>query len=283
MGNAHTLSALGASRRARTLAMTGISVSCLGFILIYGVFFMDPLTYDANFEAKNLKPSLLYLFGTDWLGRDMLARTIKGLSTSILVGVTASAVSAVIAAILGCAAATLGRRADAVITWVIDLFLSVPHIILIMLISIAVGKGLPGVLIGIAATHWTSLARVIRAEVMAIKNANYITVSRAMGRSELWIAGRHLIPHILPQFLVGLVLLFPHAILHEAAITFLGFGLPPEQPAIGIILSESMRYLSSGMWWLAAIPGAVLLAVVLLFDALGENIKALVDPSSIHE
>ncbi|MCL2766436.1 MAG: ABC transporter permease, partial [Peptococcaceae bacterium] len=140
MGNAHSLSILSASRRIRTLFMIGISVSGLVFVFLYGIF-MDPQAYDANFGAKNLQPSMAYLFGTDWLGRDMLARTIKGLSTSILVGITASVVSAVIAVILGTAAATLGKRVDTVITWFIDLFLSVPHIILIMLISIAVGKG----------------------------------------------------------------------------------------------------------------------------------------------
>ena len=92
-----------------------------------------------------------------------------------------------------------------------------------------------------------------------------------------------MLPYVLPQFIVGLILLFPHAILHEAAITFLGFGLPPEQPAIGVILSESMAYLSAGMWWLAVFPGLALVAVVLLFDAAGSNLRKLVDPHSSQD
>ena len=88
---------------------------------------------------------------------------------------------------------------------------------------------------------------------------------------------------MVPQFVVGLVLLFPHAILHEASISFLGFGLPPEQPAIGIILSESMKYLSAGMWWLAVLPGLTLVLIVLLFDRLGDNLKTVIDPYSAQE
>jgi ABC-type dipeptide/oligopeptide/nickel transport system permease subunit len=242
---------------------------------------MDASAWDANFADKNMTPTRVHLFGTDWLGRDMFARTIKGLTASILVGVTASAVSAVMALVLGIAAAVLGRRADTAIRALVDLFLSVPHLILIMLVSIAAGKGLTGVLIGVAATHWTSLTRVIRAEVLALKEQPYIAAAKALGASPSRIAVRHLLPHIAPQFITGLVLLFPHAILHEASITFLGFGLSPEQPAIGVILAESMRYLSAGMWWLAVFPGLCLLLAVMLFDAAGESLRLLLNPATM--
>jgi peptide/nickel transport system permease protein len=92
-----------------------------------------------------------------------------------------------------------------------------------------------------------------------------------------------MLPHLLPQLLVGLLLLFPHAILHEAAVTFLGLGLSPHQPAIGIILSESMRYLSTGMWWLAFFPGLCLLIVVRSFDVMGENLRRFTDPRRAQE
>ena len=90
-------------------------------------------------------------------------------------------------------------------------------------------------------------------------------------------------PHLIPQMLVGTVLLFPHAILHEASITFLGFGLPPEQPAIGVILSESMEYLSMGRWWLALFPGLLLVAVVLMFHAVGQAVSGLLDPGQAQK
>ena len=144
------------------------------------------------------------------------------------------------------------------------------HLVLVILVSFACGRGLKGLLVGIAVTHWTSLARLIRGERGEVLQP-YIAVSRRLGKSSGWI----LWPHLLPQFFVGMVLLFPHAILHESAISFLGYGLPPEQPAIGIILSESMKYLSAGMWWLAVCPGLLLMALVLLMDRVGDNLRAI--------
>jgi ABC-type dipeptide/oligopeptide/nickel transport system permease subunit len=254
-----------------TLFLTAVFVS--GILTV-------PAAWDVNFQEKNLSPGFRHPFGTDWLGRDMLARTLKGLSTSIIVGVSASVVSTIMALILGVAAATLGRKVDTTVTWFVDLFLSIPHMILIILVSIAVGKGFLGVLVGVAATHWTSLTRVIRAEVLTLRSQPYITVARSLGKGPIWIGRKHIFPHVLPQFMRALILLFPHAILHEAAITFLGFGLSPEQPAIGVILSESMQYLTAGMWHLAFFPGFCLLIVVLLFDALGENLRILLNPST---
>ena len=108
-------------------------------------------------------------------------------------------------------------------------------------------------------------------------------IAEKMGKSKWYIARKHLIPHLMSQFLVGLVLIFPHAVLHESSITFLGFGLSSEQPAIGIILSESMKYLITGKWWLALFPGAMLVLVVVLFYKAGENLRKLTEPGSVHE
>ena len=174
-------------------------------------------------------------------------------------------------------------KADAVVTWLIDLMMGIPHIVLLILISYALGKGFWGVTIGVAVTHWPSLARVVRAEILQCRESTFVAVARKLGQSPLRIALKHMVPYVLPQFIVGLILLFPHAILHEAAVTFLGFGLPPEQPAIGVILSESMAYLSAGMWWLAVFPGLALIATVLLFDVAGSNLRKLIDPHSSQE
>ncbi len=236
-----------------------------------------------DFSRKNLMPCLQYPFGTDWMGRDMFARTLKGLSLSILIGTLAAVISACIALLLGIGAATLGKRADGVITWIIDLIMGIPHLLLLILICVAAGRGLKGVIIGVAFTHWTSLARLIRAEVLQLKESPYIRIAEKLGKSRWYIAKNHMMPHLVPQFVVGLVLMFPHAILHESSITFLGFGLTSEQPAIGIILAESMQYLVLGKWWLALFPGLALILVVVLFYLLGENLRRLIDPGSAHE
>ena len=268
--------------RRLTLAAFAVAVAALAAIVAAGLA-VTGSAMETDFALKNLAPSWDHPFGTDWMGRDMLLRPLAGLSTSVLVGLLAAGVSSVIALVLGAAAALGGKKVDAAVTWLIDLMMGVPHIVLLILISFAIGKGFWGVTIGVAVTHWPSLARVVRAEILQCKESTFVAAARKLGQSPARIAVKHMLPYVLPQFLVGLILLFPHAILHEAAITFLGFGLPPEQPAIGVILSESMGYLSAGRWWLAVFPGLALIATVLLFDVAGSNLRKLVDPHSSQE
>lgn len=270
------------NQRKMTLIIFVAAVTFLLAVAVGGIF-CGEAAQETDFSRKNMMPGFQYLFGTDWLGRDMFVRTIKGLSMSILIGVCAASASALFALVLGVAAATLGRKVDAVITWFIDLIMGIPHMLLLILICVALGKGLTGVIVGVALTHWTSLARVIRAEVMQLKESQYIKIAEKLGHSKFKIAVKHMLPHLVPQFLVGLILLFPHAILHESSITFLGFGLSNEQPAIGIILSESMKYLVTGKWWLALFPGAMLVLTVVLFDVAGESLRKIIDPASAQE
>lgn len=270
------------NRRTKVLILTVIMATVFVAIYLFGIFIPEEAVAGSFLNAKKA-PSWEHPFGTDALGRDLLMRTLKGLSVSITVGIAASVISAVIAVFVGIAAATGSKRLDAFINWCIDLVMGVPHTILVILISFALGRGLQGLLVGIASTHWCSLARLIRGEVLQLRSQQYVAVSRKLGKSSGWILIHHLLPHLVPQFFVGLILLFPHAVLHEASISFLGFGLPPEQPAIGIILSESMRYISTGMWWQAVLPGLTLVLIVLLVDKLGDNLRTILDPYSAQE
>lgn len=237
----------------------------------------------ADFTRKNLSPCPAHPFGTDWMGRDMLARTAAGLSLSIRIGALTAALSGALALALGTASAAFGGWVDAMISWLIDLVLGIPHILLIILVSLACGRGALGVTAGVALTHWPSLARLVREEVLQVKEAPWLLASRRLGASRRDVFARHLLPHLLPQFLTGLILQFPHAILHEAGVTFLGFGLSPEQPAIGIILEESMGYLAAGRWWLALFPGLALVGVVTLFALAGERLRLLLSPATAQE
>ena len=269
------------SGRRALAASVVVTVLILIAVVAAGIV-LEPVAQTTDFAARNLAPSLGHLFGTDWMGRDMLARTLAGLATSVAVGLGAAAVSSVIALVLAAAAALGGPRADAAVAWIIDLVMGIPHIVLLILVSYALGRGTLGVMVGIALTHWPSLARVLRAEILQVRVQPYIACSRALGVRSVRLAVAHMLPHVLPQYLVGLVLLFPHAILHEASITFLGFGLSPEQPAIGVILSEAMGYLTAGAWWLAVFPGVALVAVVLLFDRAASALRRLVTPQEVQ-
>lgn len=271
----------GLNLRQKTLLIIGFT-SLLLLAIVVSSLFIDGESLSTDFGSKNLAPSLEHPFGTDWMGRDMLTRTLEGLGLSIVIGAFASLISAVLTIILGLLSSA-GKTADSLVSWLVDLSLSIPHLLLIILISIGLGGGAQGVIIGVALTHWTSLTRVVRAEIKQLKTQEYIHISRNLGKSKWWIATKHILPHLIPQILLGTILLFPHAILHEASVTFLGFGLSPHEPAIGIILSESMRYLSAGYWWLAFFPGLSLLIVVLAFDLIGENLGKLMDPKNAHE
>ncbi|MBQ8508180.1 MAG: ABC transporter permease [Clostridia bacterium] len=270
------------NRRTKVLILTIVMAVVLVAIYALGLLIPESAVATSFLNAKQ-PPSLAHPFGTDTLGRDLLMRTLKGMAVSMTVGIVASVISAVIAVFVGIAAATGSKYVDGFINWLIDLVMGVPHTILVILISFAMGRGLKGLLIGIAATHWCSLARLIRGEVLQLRSQQYVAVSRRLGKSSGWILVHHLLPHLVPQFFVGLVLLFPHAILHEASVSFLGYGLPPEQPAIGIILSESMKYLSAGMWWTALFPGLLLVLIVLLVDKLGDNLRMIIDPYSAQD
>lgn len=267
--------------RTKTLLAIGLSAFILVLVVLVS-FFIDLSVITTDWTMMNQPPSLEHIFGTDWLGRDMFLRTLKGLGLSVQIGFFASILSSIVAVSLAFLS-SFNKYLDSFVAWFIDLFLSVPHLLLIILISIALGGGAFGVLVAVAFTHWTSLARVLRAEIKRIKTSEFVTISERLGKSKFWIARKQILPLVTTQIIVGTILIFPHAIMHEASVTFLGFGLSPHEPAVGIILSESMKYLATGDWWLALFPGLALLILVLLFDIAGENIKKMLDPTSANE
>jgi len=238
----------------------------LGAVLAGG----DPLAVDPM--ARSLSPSLSHPFGTDMLGRDMAARTLAALGTSLGIGLAAAAVSTVIALLLG-VASTVNGLADRLVGAATELALGLPHLVLLLLFAYALGGGVAAVAIAIALTHWPRLSRVIRAETLTLTQADFVQVSARLGRSRLWIARHHFLPHLLPQLVAGFVLIFPHAILHEAALSFLGVGVEPHMPSIGVMLAESLRGLSAGLWWIALFPGLALMALAISFEVLGEALR----------
>ncbi|KFN11236.1 ABC transporter permease [Paenibacillus macerans] len=272
----------GFNARKKMIRMLAASIGFL-FVLLLLSFLLSNDNLRLGAGGKNLAPSFNHLFGTDWLGRDMFTRTIKGLRLSLALGAFTSLLSVLIAVVVGICAATFGKGVDAVISWVIDLFIGMPHLVFMVLICFIAGGGMYGIVLGISLTHWTALARVVRAEVLQIKNAEYIQISKSFGKSSWYIARKHMLPAIFPQMMIGFLLMFPHVILHEAALTFLGFGLSPQTPAVGIILSEAMNHISTGKWWLVVFPGLLLVTVIKSFDSIGEQFRILTEPVSSHE
>lgn len=230
-----------------------------------------------DFARRLLPPSMEAPFGTDALGRDMAGRSLAGLSLSLRIGLAASLASTAIALCLTMAA-SLNRVAGSLVSFVTDAVLSLPHLVLLVLIAFALGGGADAVVIAVALSHWPRLTRLLRLELDQVLASDFVAASRAFGRLPLYVASRHVLPHLLPQLAVGAVLMLPHAILHEAALTFLGFGLEPTRPAIGILLSEAMQTLSAGYWWLGLFPGLALVATVLLVERIGAQLQRHLTP-----
>lgn len=279
----HPLSTLcAATKRGKRLrVMSGCFLLFTG--LVFAAQIMDTGGLATNLGLRHMPPSLGHLFGTDWLGRDMLTRTILGLYEGLKLGVLAALCSGCISLILGSVAGFHGGRVDQFISGLINVVMSTPHLVLLILISFVLGGGTRGVILAVALSHWPQLARIIRAEVKQLKNATYVLLSARLGHSKLWIIRRHLLPHLVPQCMIGVMLLAPHAILHAAGLTFLGFGVSPHAPSIGMLLAESMRHISTGYWWLAVIPGASLVLMVLAFDTLGSTARTLLNPKTRQE
>lgn len=256
-----------------------VSISFLLLIFILNIF-SSGTGNSMNMDEMAKAPSLNYIFGTDWIGRDVFTRTFMGLQRSLLIGIVSTSLSVIIAIILSFFTTFENKFLDETIGILIDASLGIPHIIFMVLISAALGGGEKGVIIAICTTHWTSLTRILRAEIMSVKTEQFIKVSEKMGLSHFNIYCNHIIKHLSPQIIVKSILLFPHTILHEAGLTFLGFGLSPLKPAIGVILNESANYISVGMWWGVLFPGLSLLLMVLCFENIGGCLRELLDAKS---
>ncbi|WP_404377137.1 ABC transporter permease [Vreelandella aquamarina] len=253
-------------------ASYAVALGLLMVLLLSSRFWLGDAPLQMQFEARLLPPSPTHWLGTDALGRELWARTLAGLAVSFQVGLSAALLGTLVALSLA-SLAMLSPPLDALVGLLIDTLLSVPHLILLLLVAFALGGGTQAVIIAVALTHWPSLARVLRAELLSVRHAPYVAISRGLGKSQGFIVRHHLLPHVLPHCIVGALLLFPHAILHEAALTFLGVGLDPTQPAIGVLLADAMRYLTGGYWWLGVFPGLGLLLMVLAIGRLASQLR----------
>lgn len=267
----------GRDRPARHPWRRGLWAGGLVLAVLGGAALMPAAWLHLDARAIGLPPSLAHPFGTDGLGRDVAARSLAALATSVQVGLAAAIASTAIALVLGLAAA-LGRRADHLIDVLTELVLGLPHFVLLIMVAFALGGGTTGVIVAVALTHWPRLARLLRLEAQTVAASDYVAASRALGRSRLWVARHHLAPHLLPQVAAGFVLIFPHAILHEAGLSFIGLGIEPHLPSVGVMLADSLSEITAGRWWVALAPGLGLVLVALAFERFGEALRIATAP-----
>ncbi|MFC5721516.1 ABC transporter permease [Streptomyces gamaensis] len=216
-----------------------------------------------DLAAKLRPPSWSHPFGTDEVGRDLLLRCVYGLRVSLLVGVVAALVATVVGTAVGALAGALGGRADRLVMRVVDLFSSVPHLLLGIFVVAMFRPGIWPVIASVAVTHWLSTARIVRAEVLSLRSRPYIDAAVSGGSTRRRITVRHLLPGVLPQAGLAAVLMVPHAVWHESALSFLGLGLPSHRASLGTMVQSARGSLLAGDWWPTLFPGLFIIVPTL--------------------
>ncbi|NWF54676.1 MAG: ABC transporter permease [Syntrophaceae bacterium] len=260
-----------------------IMVMAVIFSAIFAPFLSphDPIFQDVE---KRLFPPIgqeganrEHLLGTDHLGRDIVSRLIYGARISIVVSVSAVALSAVLGTLIGLFSGFYGGKVDNIFMRIADVQLAFPFILLAIAIIAVLGPNLQNIILTMGITGWVIYARVVRAEVLSLREKEFITSVRALGGSNGRIIFNHLFPNVVPPIIVIVTLEMARMIIMEAALSFLGLGIQPPTPTWGGMLADGRVYLVTS-WWLATFPGLVIMLVVLGINLLGNWLRDMLDP-----
>ncbi|MFC5144395.1 ABC transporter permease [Streptomyces aureoversilis] len=263
----------------RTRTRVSAAVTAVVVLTVLAVPLAVPLDQQAvDLAAKLQPPSWAHPFGTDEVGRDLLLRSVYGLRVSLLVGVAAALAATVIGTAVGAVAGALGGWTDRVLMRLVDLFSSVPHLLLGIFVVTMFRPGVWPVVASVVVTHWLSTARIVRAEVLSLRSRPYIDAAVSGGASRWRVAVRHLLPAVLPQAGLAAVLMIPHAIWHESALSFLGLGLPTHQASLGNMVQSARGSLLAGDWWPTLFPGLFIIVPTLAAAGLAAAWRERLNP-----
>jgi len=267
--------------RRSPLTILGIGiVSTLVMLAIFAPYII-PYAEDAYLsihpERKLMPVSFEHLFGTDDMGRDLFSRSIYGARISLQVGVVVILVAAIVGVVLGGVSGYFGGIIDEAIMRLTDAFLSIPSLILALAVAATLGPGLNNAMAAIAVTWWPWYARLVRGQVLQIKEELYVEAARAMGGGKLYIIFKHIMPNSLAPIVVNASMDVGYAILTAAALSFLGLGAQPPAPEWGLMISTGRKYLPT-RWWYTTFPGLMIFVSVLGFNLLGDGLRDLLDP-----
>lgn len=236
----------------------------LAALLLYA--FAVPLIWPepaADFSRSLLPPGGGWLAGTDHYGFDLWSRTAAGLRVSLFIGLVSACAATALGMAVGLVAAVRGGWVDRVLMRGTDAVNSIPHLILSVVIVALFRGSIPALVLAIALTHWPQVARVVRSTVLAVRESEFVAAAYGAGASGRSVLVGHLLPVAAGQAVIAVVMLTPHAVWHESALSFLGLGLQPDQPSLGTLLDQARADILTGAWWALVIPGAVLLAASL--------------------
>ena len=241
------------------------------------VYDISKLTDNHPTQLKNYIVTKKFWLGTDAFGRDILSRLIIGTRVSLAVGFIAVIISLLLGILCGALAGYYRGRVDAIVMWFVNVTWSIPTLLLVFAVTISLGKGFWQIFIAIGLTMWVSVARLIRGQVMAIKELEYIQAARALGFKDSRIITKHILPNLLGPLLVIAAANFATAIIIEAGLSFLGIGVQPPQPSWGLMIKENYNFIITHNPLLALIPGFAIMLLVLAFNLLGNGLRDAVD------
>ncbi|MEV3886972.1 ABC transporter permease [Streptomyces griseoincarnatus] len=271
----------GAARRSTHVLRLRVSAALVA-VTVLAVLLVPPLVQldqqAVDLAAKLRQPSWAHPFGTDDVGRDLLLRCVYGLRVSLLVGVVAALTATVIGTAVGAAAGALGGWADRLVMRLVDTLSSVPHLLLGIFIVAMFRPGVWPVVISVALTHWLSTARIVRAEVLSLRSRPFVDAAVSGGASRWRVTVRHLLPGVLPQAGLAAVLMVPHAMWHESALSFLGLGLPTHTASLGTLIQGARGSLLAGQWWPTLFPGLFLILPTLAIAGLAGVWRERINP-----
>jgi oligopeptide transport system permease protein len=270
--------------RRNRLAVAGGAITLLVVLLALAgpwlVYQYNGFTYQTQDLTTRLSdPSMLHPLGTDILGRDLLARLLYGSRVSLMVGLVATLVSLVIGVAYGAAAGYFGGKVDDVMMRIVDVLYSLPYIILVVILLALFERSLLLLFAALGAVSWLTMARIVRGQVLSVKNEQFVEAARALGVSNWKIIARHIVPNVLGPVIVYATLTVPSVILQEAFLSFLGLGVQPPTPSWGVLASEGAQAIAVHPLLLIA-PGAMMALTLFSLNFLGDGLRDALDPQT---
>lgn len=262
-----------------------MTVLCTGLLLaVMAASLLAPLSpYDpdaVNVAEKLQGMSSKHIFGTDSLGRDTFTRALYGGRVSLLVGFAAMCVAVFIGTFIGTVSGYKGGKVDSICMRVVDVFLSVPSLLFIIVVYAFMPRNMVTLVLMLASFSWTKVARVVRAQALTLKERDFVTAAKALGVGQSTVIWRHIIPNLMPQIIVASSLSIANAILDESALSFLGYGIQLPMASWGSMLQSAQQYILYNPIC-AVIPGSLILITVLCFNVMGDMLQQILDPKLV--
>lgn len=270
-----TISFLGSNQQLRTgMVILILFLVCAVVVPIFSSYNF----YQNDLDLGPVSPNTGHLFGTDDLGRDLLVRCMWGLRISLLIGICATSVSIFIGVVYGAAAGYLGGKTDTVMMRIVDMLYAYPFIFFVIILMVVFGRNIFLLFAALGAVQWLTIARIVRGQVLSLKNRDFIKAARISGCSTLKIIFRHLIPNCFGPIIIYTALTVPTIIMEESFLSFLGLGVQAPMASLGSLISDGVEYMETGSWILI-FPGAILCLVLFSLNYIAEGLRKKIDPA----